>query len=75
MLEELEQQRFCVFVEWTSTEGNICSHCIRLESGIVIDMYRHTLAQVPFREKQDMLELLYKMYPLYSQIYNWLEDL
>lgn len=77
VLEEMELQHYCVFTEWTYERDSVCKHCVRLEQGISLDMYRKysTLEFVSTEERIVMWDDLCKKYPLYFQIYNWLEVL
>ena len=77
VLEEMSLQHYCVFTEWTYERDSVCKHCVRLEQGISLDMYRKysTLDSVPAQERREMYDDLCTKYPLYFQIYNWLEGL
>ena len=74
----MERQHYCVFTEWTTTVAidNPCRHCLCLEQGIGIDMYRkyNSLEFVPNEEKTNMWNDLRSKYPLYFRIYNWVEQ-
>ena len=73
----MERQHYCAFTEWTFAIDNPCRHCLRLEQGISIDMHRQytSLEFVPVEEKTKMWNVMCSMYPLYFQIYNWLEQM
>ena len=53
----------------------LCMHCLRLEKGIEIDMYQYYLLAkfMPSQERQEMWNCMYDLYPLYFQIYNWIQ--